>query len=493
MNRRDFLKLSGAGVAGASLLGAAGCESSDPLPRPPLPEPFDIRSGAQSGMNVVVVIIDSLRKDHVGAYGNPWIQTPNLDALAKESLRFERAYPESFPTICARRAIHTGMRSWPFRNYYKPKGEDISLLGWQPIPEDQTTLSTILQQNGYATLTVTDNFQMFKPSYNFQQGFDAFELIRGQTTDPYKPISMTQPDLVADSLLKGNPAALRANMSQFWANVRGREKEEEHFSPMVFSRASQLLEWASEGDNPFFMVVDCYDPHEPWFVPEKYVSLYDEGYEGKEPYSLVYGPTSYTTERERRRMEARYSAEITMDDRWLGQFLEKMDELELTDNTLVILLSDHGIAFGEHGIVGKPSLALWPEVTDITYFIRHPEGKLAGQSSDYFASTHDVAPTILSMLDVEPPYPMDGEDLSVLFDGDQPTERRHINAGYDQYVWSRDDRYVFFSYKDGGNARLYDTQKDPEMHNDISSDNQDILNKMYGEYILADVGGSLGY
>jgi arylsulfatase A-like enzyme len=66
-------------------------------------------------MNVVVVIVDSLRKDHVGAYGNGWVKTPNLDALAGESLRFTRAYPESAPTICARRAIYTGMRTFPFR------------------------------------------------------------------------------------------------------------------------------------------------------------------------------------------------------------------------------------------------------------------------------------------------------------------------------------------------------------------------------------------
>ena len=64
-------------------------------------------------MNVVLIIVDSLRKDHVGAYGNSWIKTPSLDAFARESLRFTRAYPESLPTICARRAIHTGFRDLP--------------------------------------------------------------------------------------------------------------------------------------------------------------------------------------------------------------------------------------------------------------------------------------------------------------------------------------------------------------------------------------------
>src|SRR4028119_2097598 len=90
-------------------------------------------------MNVVLVILDSLRKDHLGVYGNDRVRTPNLDAFAGESFRFTRAYPESLPTICARRAIHTGMRTFPFRNRVELPGETFQPAGWQPIPEDQVT------------------------------------------------------------------------------------------------------------------------------------------------------------------------------------------------------------------------------------------------------------------------------------------------------------------------------------------------------------------
>ena len=81
-----------------------------------------------------------------------------------------------------------------------------------------------------------------------------------------------------------------------------------------------------------------------------------------------------------------YSGEVTMTDRWLGRFLDKMEELNLFENTLLIAIPDHGIAFGEHGIVGKMPSSLWPEVTDIVFFVRHPGGKGAG-TSDYYAST----------------------------------------------------------------------------------------------------------
>lgn len=97
ITRGDLLRFAGAALLGAPAV-LSGCGY---LP-----------SGG-SRMNVILVILDSLRKDHVGAYGNDRIRTPTLDALAGESLRFTRAYPEAAPTIPARRAIHTGMRSFP--------------------------------------------------------------------------------------------------------------------------------------------------------------------------------------------------------------------------------------------------------------------------------------------------------------------------------------------------------------------------------------------
>jgi arylsulfatase A-like enzyme len=487
LTRREFLALTGAGALGASLLGT-GCNITKRLPNlPGRPLTGDI--------NVVLVIIDSLRKDHIGAYGNEWIETPNMDALANDSLRFTRAYPESIPTICARRAIHTGLRAWPFRDWKPPKGEDILLQGWQPIPEGQTTLAEILKANGYTTMFETDTMHQFKASYNFQLGFDVFDFIRGQTTDNFQPHWTFPREKVRNALLKGNVAAMGAQMRQYWANVAGslapeRKTEEDWFSPRVFTGAMELLEVASEGP-PFFLTVDSYDPHEPWDTPEEYVSIYDDSYDGLEPYSVIYGSSDYLTDRELERMRALYAAEVTMVDRWLGNFLDKMDELNLFENTLVILLADHGVAHAEHGITGKPSYALWPEVTDIPFLIRHPQGAGAGETSDYYASTHDVAPTVLGFLGIEPPEPMDGQDLSVLLDGGEPAERAHFSLGYNDHAWARDEDYVMFAKNDGSNALLYDLRTDPDMYKDIADSHQDVLNRMWNDYVLADAGGPL--
>lgn len=441
-------------------------------------------------MNVILVLLDSLRKDHVGAYGNDWIQTPNLDVLARESLKFTQAYPESIPTIPARRAIHTGLRSWPFRNWVPQKGETFFPAGWQRIPEDQTTLSETLKPEGYNTALITDTQHLFKASMNFQRGFDIFDYIRGQERDRYRSPPKVSEDLVGRYTVDGNDETMRTKVRQHLANTTYRKKEEDWFAPQVFTRAMDYLELARQSQ-PFFLMVDSFDPHEPWDPPKKYVNLYDEGYRGSEPIVPNYDWAGWISERETRRMRNLYAAEVTLADRWLGNLLNKVDDLGLTESTLLVVLSDHGIALAEHDATGKPFFALWPELTDIPFFIRYPGGEGAGETSDYYASTHDAMPTILGALGIESQQPMQGQDLGVLVNGGSPESRPHFTLGYNDYVWTRDEEYVMFSTITGSNARLYDIREDPGMRNDIADGNPDIVERMFEEYVLADAGGTI--
>jgi len=487
LTRRDFLKVAGAGAAGMTLLGTAGCSSFARLPEEYLPK-------GGSRMNVVVVIIDTLRKDHVGAYGNDWIKTPNLDALGKESLRFTRPYPEAIPSIPARRGIHTGIRSWPFRGWHKWSEDDVALRGWQPIPRNQTTLAEILADEGFNNLFVTDTLHQFRPFYDMHRGFDVFHFIRGQERDLYRPQTPASRQKM-DRVLIGGPSATHAEdiMLQYFANTMGREREEDWFAPQVFMKGMEFLE-AARDDQPFFLVVDNYDPHEPWDPPEKYLSLYDVPYGeygGSEPMTSSSGPSGWLTEEQLKRMRALYSAEVTMMDTWLGNFLNRVGELGLFENTLLLLLSDHGHAFGEHGFAGKVPAALYPELTDTVFFIRHPGGKGAGEVSDYYASTHDVAPTILGSLGIEVPSAMEGQDLSVILDGAQPAPREHFTAGYHDHVWARDESYAMFARDDGSEAKLFDLREDPNMDRDIAGSHPDVVKKMWNDYVLKDAGGRL--
>ena len=219
--------------------------------------------------------------------------------------------------------------------------------------------------------------------------------------------------------------------------------------------------------------------------------MYSDGYEGPDPIVPNYGSADWIEEGELERMRALYAAEVTMVDRWLGRFLDKMESTGLMQETLLIVLSDHGIALGEHGATGKPYGALWPELTDIPFFIRHPEGAGAGQTSDYFVSTHDVASTILGGLGALPAQEMDGRYLTLLLQGGDLKPRDHFTLGYDRFVWARDDRYVMFGAADRSEARLFDVQNDPNMENDIAAQNADTVRRMFDDYVLKDAGGSL--
>jgi arylsulfatase A-like enzyme len=438
-------------------------------------------------LNVILIILDSLRKDHIGAYGNDWIKTPNLDTLARESLRFTRAYPESLPTICARRAIHTGMRTWPFKDRPAQQKETTAPYGWLPIPEWQPTLAETLKNRGYQTALVTDTYHQFP--MNFGRGFGMYRKIRGQENDPYKDGSSVSKDEMQRYLAVSEWT--EGKTRQYLANTASRKSERDWFAPEVFLQAAKLLEELGR-KQPFFLVVDSFDPHEPWDPLEKYVDLYDpDSYKGQQLLYPEYAEDDYLTDGQLKRMRALYSAEVTMVDYWLGNFLERANDLGVMENTLLILLSDHGHALGEHGYTGKPYHALWPEVTDVPFFIRPPGSKGARQTSDYYASTHDVAPTILGFLEVEPRKPMEGQDLSVLLDGGEPEPREHFTLGYNDHVWARDDSYAMKALNDGTEAMLYDLETDPGMNNSLAEERPEVMRKMFERYVLEDAGGSL--
>lgn len=476
LTRRGFLRAAGIGAAGVPLLGAAGCAGSGGgLPREYLPPGGPGTGGTE--MNVILVILDSLRKDHVGAYGNDRVKTPAMDEVARDGLRFTRAHPDAMPTLPARRAIHTGTRTFPLEPPY---------YGWSGIPGWQPTLAEVLKRKGYSTHLVTDTYHQFP--LNFGRGFDVALPIRGQERDHFRdPASISEEEMHRRYLIQGEGKKAR----QYLANVRGREREEDWFAPKVFLNAMNLLEEAHRKKGPFFLVADSYDPHEPWDPPKKYVDLYDEGYEGKDPLNSNYGSDDYLTDRQLLRMRALYAGEVTMVDRWLGEFLGKAHDLGLMDNTLLVVVSDHGHAFGEQGVTGKPPYALWSELTDIVLLMRHPERKAAGWASDHFASTHDLAPTILGALGIEPPPTMGGRDLSVLFDGGDHEGRDYFTSGYKNYVWARDKRRVMFSRNDGSGPRLYDAQSDPRQERDLAEEEPDTVGMMFEDYVLKDAGGSL--
>ncbi len=206
-------------------------------------------------MNIILVVFDSLRKDCMGAYGSPpWgvVQTPHFDAFAQQSLMMTRAYPESLPTLPARRAIYTGKRVYPFYNGdFRLKGDFVGAPGWGPIPEEQSTLAEILGEAGYRTGLIADVYHMFKPSKNFWRGFHQWTFLRGQERDPYR----SGPHLTPEEIDYWLPSEMRGKgqgridfIQQCIMNIHDRHQEEDCFAPRVLKEAALWLEQNQDAD-----------------------------------------------------------------------------------------------------------------------------------------------------------------------------------------------------------------------------------------------------
>jgi arylsulfatase A-like enzyme len=406
-----------------------------------------------------VVVIDSLRADHV--YG-PRTRTATMDAFARESLRFTRAYPEGMPTIPARRAIMAGRRTFPFRGWHPYKGLPPQ-PGWEPVGSDGQMFTAYLRDRGWTVGYATDNPHLLLPVHKrFRATFDRVDLVDGQVPLRRKPkrrVSQAVVDRHLPPSLRGSRAEPRMR-AYLAANPRDRS-EDEFPAARVFRRGMSWIEWA-RAHQPFALVIDSFDAHEPWDAPRRIIDFYgpprSRGVEPIQPF-----PTPAAQYRELdltrgllRRMRQLYAAEVTLVDTWLGHFLGRLEGLGLAQNTLVVLLSDHGVLLGEYGWVGKRYSEMHEELTHVPFMIRHPQGKGKGSTSDYYASTHDVGPTVLSVLGQGVAEHMDGADLSPLLDGRPPALRRtYRTASYNDHVSASDGHWLLISDNRGREKRLY--------------------------------------
>jgi arylsulfatase A-like enzyme len=450
----------------------------------------DAEGGSDGVRNVVLVILDSVRPDFVGAYGSRRVQTPNIDALASKGLRFNRAFPEALVTVPARRSIYTGRRIFPYRNF-EPQADLGVSPGWSPIDDLDRTVVKTLKDAGYRTVQVTDNPPIgFSGSYrDFRLSWDEWVSIEGRVGE------RNPPDTVSDrEVRRWLPRELRENeryingMKKNLANTGYGRDEEESDAARVFKEARIKLDELARGGKPFLLTVDCFDPHEPWSPTAEYIDMYgDPDYDGSEIGVLQYGPPDYLSTDELRRARACYAASTTMTDRWLGHFMDRFYELGLDSDTAVVFLSDHGFLLGERGWVGKIPNELHPELAQVPFIMVHPDDKAAGEVSYHFASTHDVAPTILSMLGLETPGWMEGQDLSVLFDGEQPPARDFHYGGMFNRYFVRTDQWLLLGDNLGGNRKLYDLTLDPGEWRDVERKNRKVGEELY-QQLLAEAG-----
>lgn len=472
--RRRFLQAAGTSAAALSVPAPA---SARPADRP----------------NVVVIVVDTLRADH--AFGSR-AKTPNMDALARDGVRFVRTHPEAMPTVPARSSILTGRRVFPFRGWHDYPGL-IARPGWAPLEDVGQTFTSALRRAGYWTGYATDNpFLGFAPPYErFRRSFDRFEAQGGQLGGRRGRVSEQELRHWLHPAMED--ASTRIRMRRYLANANYSHDETRSFAARVVRDGIRLLE-AGARRRPFALVLDTFQPHEPWTPPRKYLDLYgDPDYRGREPGLPRYGTVGSYLPREGRgrllrRMRALYAAEVTMTDRWLGVFLDRLHELRLDRETAIVLVADHGYLLGEHGYTGKKAEYLHPELARVPLTVVDPEHRRAGRDSDYLASTHDVAPTVLSMAGVRAPRSMTGVDLSSVFRGRRPPERSYAYGGYDNSFYIRTDRWTLLGTNRGTGFQLYDVRRDPGETRNLAGAYPSKVRELFG-VVLARSGGRLPF
>ncbi len=435
-------------------------------------------------MNIILVVFDSLRKDCVGVYGPPpWgkVYTPHFDAFARESLVMSRMYPESLPTLPARRALYTGRRVYPFHNAdFRLKGDFVGAPGWGPIPEEQDTLAEMMQRAGYRTGLIADVYHMFKPSKNYWRGFDQWTFLRGQEKDPARSgPRLTQEEL--DYWLPGemqNESTVRFIQTCI-TNMRDRTKEEDYLAPQVLREAALWLE-QNQDANRFFLTVESFDPHEPWLIPPHYLKMYLEE-EGREQVKSGYDDTSAMAEALLKRTQANYRGAVTLCDRWFGYLLETVRVLGLLDNTMIIFTTDHGHSIGDRNYMGKRGYPSMPEVYDVPLIVRFPKAEHAGTTSDMFVNHTDLTAEILDQAGVEPTQKLDGQPfLKKAITGDTGP-RDHVTVGWGSTPTVITEHWWFNCKADGTGILLYDlTAPDPFAEN-LANGHPDVVDTLFAK------------
>lgn len=408
-----------------------------------------------SEYNVIFLSIDSLRRDFLGIYDQPYdwvtemdVETDNLDRFGEMAVTFDTHYVGSLPCMPARREWQTGTQEFLWRP-------------WGPIESFDKTIPQLTRGNDTLTQLVTDHFHLFQHGSNgYFEDYHGFEFIRGHEDDAWKT-SPYSPDktLLSQVLYDVNPSddgKLEEAVDEDWGdgprsgpsnvagdpydlkeyrprwsyvrNVSDFDDEEDFFAPKVFKRATEWIGDNTDWDK-WFLQIDEFDVHEPFHCPEPYTSMYtdEDPHDPDMPFWPYYGRIdkgqSELTDRQLQFVRSQFAGKVTMVDRWFGRLLDKLDDEGLWDDTVVIVTSDHGHFLGEHGWMGKPSCPDYNTLTQTPLMIWHPDSPRLGERVSALTSAIDIHSTIVEALGSDPRENNHSQSLLPLLRGETETHR----------------------------------------------------------------------
>ncbi|MGZ4795780.1 MAG: sulfatase [Acidimicrobiia bacterium] len=383
--------------------------------------------------DVVVVLLDSLNRHLIGAYGGTEFDTPNLDRLAARSVRFTNHHTGSLPCMPARHDLLVGALDFPWRPW-----------GSIEIWEDALTHG-LRRDAGVSTMLVSDHPHLFETGgENYHTEFQGWEYVRGGEDDPWR--TRADPSHVGAPTL---PPVVPAPFERGYDRSRTWFRREEDFpGPRTMTAAASWLDGELGADRApeerALLVVDEFDPHEPFDTPLRWAQRYDPGWEGERLIWPPYLPGADPADpegalpagtpdaRAGRQLRAQYGAKLSMIDHWLGRILDVVDRHDAWGTTAVILCTDHGVYLGERDVWGKPSIAAYPEMSHIPLMVAWPG--IAPGTCAALTTTVDLHATLCDAFGVEPEHRTHGRSLVPLLDGTTGSVRDWALCG----VWGRE-------------------------------------------------------
>jgi arylsulfatase A-like enzyme len=412
-------------------------------------------------MNIICIMLDSFRQDHLSFYnqgqpvfeGVPACQTPHLDEFARQSVVFDNAYPEALPTIPIRTQFFTGMSTLPFRP-------------WQPLAREDVSVAEILHPEGYTCGLITDTYHFRAPGMNFHRNFKAYRWIRGQEYDAWK--SHPPKRDVERYFNEHYDEGWRERTGWFLSNTDDFQGEEDWFAWKVVDEA---IAWLREnrGQPPLFAWIDSFDPHEPWDPPARFDTYTDPAYTGKRLIMPMGGPAEkWATPEEIRHIRGLYAGEAAFVDHCLGRLFASLQEQGFYEDSIILVAGDHGHPLADHGKFLKGPDRLYNELLKVPFMIRLPDKGQAGPTgyrrSQALVQFHDVLPTLLELAGLGGNAPaFHGRSFAAAVRGRADDHRPAIITGYHEGLdrCVRDRTWSYIQRPEGEPDELYNLVDDP--------------------------------
>jgi len=373
--RRSPLTRPGIAAVVLALLAAAWAGGAQ-LAHAPAPAPSPPRAAAPAGApNVVLIMVDTLRADHLSCYGSAAVKTPHIDTLAADGLRWVNTFSQASWTRPSVATILTGL--YPSSHGAVHKADR--------LPDRVDTLAEVLGRAGYHTVGFADNANVSQ-AFNFQQGFDEYHYLA-----PDFFFAASEP--AAQLALYSGLRLVRERFLAHYVDVH-------HYYQPAEVVTAEVRRWLDRGarDEPFFLFAHYMDPHDPYFA---------HPFNG-EGYARVAHPNPPPALAER--LHRLYEGEVAYLDEHLGVLFDDLRRRGLYDRTLVVLTADHGEEFHEHGGWWHGT-TLYDEQIHVPLIVKPPGAHALARLRDELATSLDIAPTIVAAAHLKPPAVMQGHAL----------------------------------------------------------------------------------